>query len=558
MQLHEWEIWFTYSTYLTGTLPDLGTAAQMLLARGVGVCAMHSDGRTFWCAPEGVESACAVIDPDRWSERAEAKLIRDGVELEMDNLPEFVREVWLQGIHYRFSEMRLFRDNAALLPPYVRIFLPEHVFVASDERINVKCYPVIKLYESGVILVGLRVLGPSDPMGCDEFVRDYLNQFRTRFNLVITSPGVSRLAVEAYQFGWEKPSFGERVQLPRLQRIHDSNVQALTVRHNGGEFEFDYAPLSVGDGSTDNFQSYSQTIFGIVAYVISRPRRGIAFVFRGQKQLIDVGNCWVGRRHIHLIRFEDQANTASENEKLHGDEFGWILSGTRVNNQSSPKRYLPKNSRHFEDYGAYISSTGALWVWAGESLKIHPDYAEANHAPLVYEHQAVTELLDYTHILYRALWERAVGEGGIDEVLRARRNLALLKKQINETSLSGEIQDLIQDGLAEFDVPRIEAAITESLAIRETEESLAEGRRSDRVGRVLTVLFGIIAVPPIANDVLSPLWDYLKLWRPADANLSKLYLIAVAIGSVTLLTWLLAALSAKVVSSQCKTKRMLR
>ena len=47
MELKEWEIWYTYSTYLESTVIDLDTAARLLVDSGIALCALHRDGGVF-------------------------------------------------------------------------------------------------------------------------------------------------------------------------------------------------------------------------------------------------------------------------------------------------------------------------------------------------------------------------------------------------------------------------------------------------------------------------------------------------------------------------------
>jgi hypothetical protein len=77
--------------------------------------------------------------------------------------------------------------------------------------------------------------------------------------------------------------------------------------------------------------------------------------------------------------------------------------------------------------------------------------------------------------------------------------------------------------------------ISDSLAIREAETALRTARLLDRRNVLIAILFGLVAVPPIASEVVEPLISYLGLWRPADASAAKLYMIAVAVAFTALL-----------------------
>ena len=48
IEIEEWEIRHTYTTYLESTNIDLLESARRLVASGVAECAMLRDGRTYW------------------------------------------------------------------------------------------------------------------------------------------------------------------------------------------------------------------------------------------------------------------------------------------------------------------------------------------------------------------------------------------------------------------------------------------------------------------------------------------------------------------------------
>ena len=65
--------------------------------------------------------------------------------------------------------------------------------------------------------------------------------------------------------------------------------------------------------------------------------------------------------------------------------------------QKLGSEHLPVNSRRFNDYGAYIFLQATLWVWSKKGLEESPP--GINRANLIYERQAVMELLEYGYIL---------------------------------------------------------------------------------------------------------------------------------------------------------------
>jgi hypothetical protein len=77
--------------------------------------------------------------------------------------------------------------------------------------------------------------------------------------------------------------------------------------------------------------------------------------------------------------------------------------------------------------------------------------------------------------------------------------------------------------------------IKEGLSIREAETRLAERRVTEKIRRNLTILFGLFAVPTLANNVLLPLWELLGFYRPSSDAAFLTLLNATSLGLVTLI-----------------------
>jgi hypothetical protein len=147
------------------------------------------------------------------------------------------------------------------------------------------------------------------------------------------------------------------------------------------------------------------------------------------------------------------------------------------------------------------------------------------------------EMLEYGYILHRSLFERALSHSRSEDVLNARRDLAMLKHNMSEVGHYLEIRDLLQRGWKSMGIEDLQQRISETLAIRESETALGEARTTERMGRILAILFGLVAVPPIAEDIIKPIWDYFELWQPNDPLLGKLFLVLIAFALIASLTF---------------------
>ncbi|MHB8652348.1 MAG: hypothetical protein ACYDA9_00560 [Terriglobia bacterium] len=519
LEIYEWEIWHTYSSYLQVQHVDLGFAAWQLVESRVALFAALWDGRTYWSSGMDVGSGKAVMDRDPYADHATFTHVPDpGCTVP---LAGFALEAWGQACKFRFSEQRVFGEDRPLPPPYVRVFLGQCDLISKGSPPScVRLYPVLLIYDSGVVLLELRTISPERPTPLDQFVSNSENMFQQPFARIEVPPGLAKLATRAYYHS-QQLRFDRRALLLWLERRHDLAVDQLTRRQKAGDFTFDLAPLSGADGDhpCEYLHTFALTLFQTVAFVLGRSRRGLAFVMLGPKRTPELGDFWSGRPHMYLTRFAGQRDTATENHLCHGEAFGCIFLRVPNAEGAIAKRYLPEDARIFEDYSAYISSHATLWVWSRNGIDQNFRWADPNRGHLIYERQAVVELLEYGYMLHRGLLERIDTYADADDVMAARKEVLRLQQHMEEVSPSGEIRDLLHRGWDQMGVPKLLSRIQEGLGLRETETRTVEARSAARAGQALTILFGLMAVPALAGQVIQPLWELLNIPHPHDIRL---------------------------------------
>jgi hypothetical protein len=546
LEIHEWEIWHTYSSYLQVRAVDLELAARRLVESGIALFAALQDGRAYWGSGSGVGSGTAVMQRDPYADHATFTFARDpDCRVPLAGFPE---EACGQAWKFRFGEERVFGEDGPLPPPYVRAFLGQCNLVSEgDPPLKVRLYPVLLIYESGVMLLELRTISPNNPTPLTEFISGAENMFRHPFDRIEVPPGLSKIATRAYYHARRLP-LGQRALLLWLERRHDSGVDSRTYREEAGDFNFDLAPLSTAEDGhpCEYLHTFAVTLFHSVAFVLTPPRRGLAFLLLGQKRAPELGDFWSGRPHIYLTRFSGQCDTASENQLRHAEAFGSILLRVPNAEGAIASRQLPESARIGEDYSVYINSCASLWVWSKNGIERDSRWADANRGHLIYERQALVELLEYGYMLHHGLLERIHLCADADEVVAARKEVLKLQLQMEEASPSGEIGDLLQRGWAQFGVPKLLSHIQEALTLRETETRTSEARSATRTGLALTILFGLVAVPALAEQVVQPLWELLRIARPKDVALFKIVadlvsFVAVGVPVAFLVRWLKVA-----------------
>ena len=100
-------------------------------------------------------------------------------------------------------------DSPALSDLYLRAFLGKCVVTkraddGSESHLNL--YPVLLVYESGVLILEFRLIGSTKPIGIDRFIDGAVNLFWESFSQVEVNPGLARSATTAYYHS-AKPNF---------------------------------------------------------------------------------------------------------------------------------------------------------------------------------------------------------------------------------------------------------------------------------------------------------------------------------------------------------------
>jgi len=398
-------------------------------------------------------------------------------------------------------------------------------------------YPILIVYESGVLIIEFRTIGTDSVTSLADFIAHDVNLFRYKFDRVQVTPGLSALATRAYYQSAHKWSFIRRVLIAWLQGMHDWAVRQRTETQADEDFSFELAPLSGSE--RDDLKSIAMTVFHTTAFIISHPRVGLAFLLWGQPPAPSLGEFWSGRPHIHVVRFREQCKTASENEVRHGSDFGRILNRVKVPilDDTEARRALPKDGRLFQDYSAYVTSACSLWVWSMDGLSMQEAWMDPNRGNLIYERQVLAELLEYGYMLHRSLYHRVEKFSTTAEVISVRREILRLRRRMQEASYSGEIRELLENGWKELGLPDLITEIDAGLRLRESETRSIEALRSTRVGWALTVVFGFVAVPALADQVVKPIWKLTPFHQFADPSLATVVSDGIALLMVFLIVW---------------------
>lgn len=520
--LEEWEIWYTFSTYLTAHISNLEIVAKLLVEFEIADCCVISNGETFCRTDNGIASGKTVLELSGDLTKVSAEFKANSMKAA--DFTQYARETWLIGVQFLYGEARQISQGRELPTPHLRAFLEPIRLVKEEERIT-SFYPVIVLYQSGVLLIEFRMIAPDDPVEISDFIRNYVNIQQHDYDFAIVPTAISVLAPEAYQY-YSNPEINIFQRLDLLEKKKQKKAfQTLSKKVEFGDFEFELAPL-FGTEKKETITSVAQTLFTIVGFVAKSPISSISLVVKGVPQLPEIGKYWIGRPHIHLVQHSNQLESSSSNEESNKKFFGRILARVPAADGDF-SIYLPSDSRGFEDYAAYITLAATLWVWSKSGLENQRQWMELNRGNLIHEHQVQVELLEYGFILYKSLIEKSNTLKEYPDILAIRRDLTELKSKMLETTPYGEVRDLLSKGWEQMNLEAMQSQISENLSILESEIKFIESKQGDSF-RVFLTVFGSIASASFAKSVVSPFWKALSLWLPSNENWAELFLVGIS------------------------------
>jgi len=201
------------------------------------------------------------------------------------------------------------------------------------------------------------------------------------------------------------------------------------------------------------------------------------------------------------------------------------------------RRNLPADARAFQDYSAYLTAASTLWVWSMNGLSMRQAWMDRNRGSLIYERQVLAELLEYGYMLHRSLYHRLERFETTAKVISVRKEILRLQRKMREASHSGEIQELLEKGWSQLGLPHLISEIEGGLRLRESETSSVEALRATRIGWALTVVFGFVAVPALADQVIQPIWKLTPFRQFTDPSLTTVISDGIAVLIVLLVLW---------------------
>jgi len=520
--LKEWEIRATYSTYLSGALPDLPTIARRLVECDLAEAVYQPDGRCVYRDNAGAvrESRMALTVSDRSAAT---------ISFEPSIEAEFAHEALIESGLFRYSELRLLPNGSPLVSDYLRAQIGAFVLAGPASRFHVRA--TIKLHSNGVCITEFRFASPDHDVDLATFVSSYVNSFSNNFDETLSPVGLAKLAPLAGETR-KRVGFWERWRTVLLAKGHEQAIDET----KGDTEEGELAPLALREEEGhETFDSLAETIALTVGYAISTPRSGWSYAILGQKQLATPGY-WVGRPHIYIISHSDQERDALKNERRHGKAFGWIMARVAPTEDLDVRQYLPASLRKFADFGFYINKSISLCVHSTNSRERAEALGPMGRAQLIFDCQVQAEVLDYVYMLTMKLSDRvSQPTARMIDVVGAQAALVEAEAAASRTSRFGDVEELLQVAWERYGLPELRDRISRTLETRRDEVALAESRSINRWGTGLALVLGASVIPSLSHEVLPDLWRFFG-WAVAErAEVQRVVWLGISTGIVALL-----------------------
>jgi hypothetical protein len=376
LRLEEWELWYTFSTFFLHTTVDLETAGRLFVKAGIAECCIISSGQTFYKSDGELVSGATSIELSGDLKSMTANFNPKAKKLAPMN--PFAHESWLTGTQFLFGEARQFSQDRNFPTHHLRAFFQPICLVSGTDGFTL-LYPMVVLYQSGALLIEFRVISPNYSVEINDFIKNYVNMHQCEYDYAMVPSEIGILAPEASQFyAVFKANFFQRLDILRSKRQQILDIQRLSQQVKLGEFEFTLVPLSLTE-KRESLTSIAHTLQAIIGLVLRSPITPFDLLIKGIPTLPRIGSYWIGRPHAHVLRHSNQKETSSENEEANMDAFRQILARVAANG-SDTSIELPRSSRKFEDYSAYITPASSLWVWSKKGLRTQESTTDINRA----------------------------------------------------------------------------------------------------------------------------------------------------------------------------------
>lgn len=523
--ISNWEISYTYSSYLSFDKINLDKLAIRLIVNDLAELIIESNQIVYWKFNDELQVAQLILSIDENGSSGVAHLEPlVGSTLEMT---ENVKVFFNDACNLVFSDQKLF--NTTDVKKNIRVYFQK--FLAKYSYGEFLILPYFKIFEDGVTLVKYKLKPKNEKIEITDFIENFVNMGLNKFLDIKVSPSISKLSSIAYMYSIKQSIFS-RFQCLRDAKIHFNEVKNRTIDYEYENQKIKLVELPRTENNQDSFSSLTLTYLNIINFIYIAPKNDWQFLLFGINANIHQSNYWLGRPYVYLIDFNEKKQKSSQNNNEFYREFIGILQ--RAYNPYTTIQDLPEDMRYFEDSSDFISSSGYLCAF---SNFLNDDGVKQS----IYNKEIISEYLEYGYIIHRALKAKIQYSTDLSDIFLLRSDVNNLD-ELYELSYSGEVRSFLEKGWQEFGLSKIKKRIDEEINIDHDYKNYKYQIYNNNFNRILTIVFGILTIPTLAKEIIVPIWKYSEIMVPMDENLMNIFSLIIAFFIIITIVYVLRIL----------------
>ena len=399
MQITQWEIWKTYSTYTDRSfnIEELNKLSEILVKNNIVTSIFGSDCNIFWKDGEKVKKD-KIFDFASYTENL-------GL---LTKLPNYAAEGIYQFYSMWNSEERILK-NIHYDYPYIKGFLsPINVtFTTGHAKI---LYPQLTIYNTGILNLTFRIMSPEPVFNYE------INSF------IYNEINLNNLKIKELELPYEILESIKEFQFVDLEN------NKKTVKF--GPFKHDFVKLD----DFENLLDLTKFLITIISFHISKKFKKFDYY----------NNYWIYSQSIYLLDYKNQPYHKDDIIENFREYLIQILYRIPFLYDANFSKDLPKDLRELNQYCLFIIKGMSLWISSKDELEQFKD--DVNNERKVYEKQVLVEAINHFNLLVNKLYEVSQNnDESYDEVIKLQKYLINFQRLFKTAYVSnfGEINHIL-------------------------------------------------------------------------------------------------------------------
>jgi hypothetical protein len=497
MKINNAEVWHTYSSFYNYGFSSIDELSQIFIATGFAKICLATDGSGFWKDVGTIHKS--TISYEIYGKGNLAKV-------SISNMPkeEYLRTSLSWLINLEYNEKRLFHSDEYYKQKCIRMVLSE--FALTINRDRYLFYPIISLFENGIVLCNFRFINDKD-IELNDFIHNYVSTNQIDFQKLYTNPEICRL----YNKHNKKTIIGE------------------IEKEDDGDFVFDLEEIA-NDNNIIHLRDVSDIIFYLISDQLNMLCKG--------KEKIRIGTRWNGHTQIHLFKYVGQMEDALVSNEKNKEAFTKMV--LQIENDIMKYETIPlEDLRMFNDFNAYYTESCSLYVWSKKGIENNKEFSESTNMQLIFNNQVIANYIEYLVITYHKILDQINISPRIDYTYDLQEYYYYLNNLILESGHFGELNNLVKYACNVRNIKSTANQIENKIAMNRERMINKQEKKQNSYSNILVVVFGLISIPTFANEVIKPLFKILQINFGFEKDLTKLIYIAISGILVGIVIWLM-------------------